>query len=104
MKLTIIFSTLLALALAASSPPSKETQITNLVNDVAADGFKYDLETSDGTSQKAQGELKQVDSKNSAVVVKGSFSYIASDGQQYTVTYVADEKGYQPSGKHLPVA
>lgn len=103
MKLAIIFAVVLALTLAAP-PNTPDTQITKLVNDVASDGFNYNLETSDGTSQKAQGELKKVDAENSAVVVKGSFSYIASDGQQYTVTYVADEKGYQPSGKHLPVA
>uniref|UniRef100_T1GUQ0 Larval cuticle protein 8 n=1 Tax=Megaselia scalaris TaxID=36166 RepID=T1GUQ0_MEGSC len=101
MKLAIIFAVVLALTLAAP-PNTPDTQITKLVNDVASDGFNYNLETSDGTSQKAQGELKKVDAENSAVVVKGSFSYIASDGQQYTVTYVADEKGYQPSGKHLP--
>ncbi|KAL5287157.1 hypothetical protein ACFFRR_008224 [Megaselia abdita] len=102
MKLAIVFAALVALAIAAPSS-DKDTQITKLVNDVAADGFNYNLETSDGTSQTAQGELKQVNSENSAVVVKGSFSYIASDGQQYTVTYVADEKGFQPTGKHLPV-
>lgn len=103
MKFAIVFAGLLALALSAP-PAHQETQITKLVNDVAVDGFNYNVETSDGSSQNAQGELKQVDAKNSAVVVKGSFSYIASDGQQYTVTYVADENGYQPSGKHLPVA
>lgn len=102
MKFAIVFAGFLALALSAPSSP-QEAQVTKLVNDVHAEGLKYNLETSDGTTQNAQGELKQVDSKNSAVVVKGSFSYIASDGQQYTVTYVADEKGYQPSGKHLPV-
>lgn len=36
------------------------------------------------------------------VVVRGSFSYQGNDGQQYVVTYVADENGFQPQGAHLP--
>lgn len=104
MKVAIVLvAAFVTLAFAAPSTP-QDTTVTKLVNDVDAKGFQYNLETSDGTSTNAQGELKQVDKDNSAVVVKGSFSYIASDGQQYTVTYVADENGYQPSGKHLPVA
>uniref|UniRef100_T1GAP1 Uncharacterized protein n=1 Tax=Megaselia scalaris TaxID=36166 RepID=T1GAP1_MEGSC len=50
------------------------------------------------------GTIEQIDADNSAVVVKGSFSYVADDGLTYTVNYVADENGYQPQGAHLPVA
>jgi len=34
--------------------------------------------------------------------VRGSYSYIDADGQEYTVNYVADENGYRAEGTHLP--
>merc|ERR1711974_232131 len=32
----------------------------------------------------------------------GSYSYIGTDGQTYTVDWYADETGYHPSAPHLP--
>lgn len=34
--------------------------------------------------------------------VTGSFTYVGDDGQEYTVTYTADENGYHAEGAHLP--
>ena len=62
------------------------------------------MELSNGIKQEAEGLLKNAGSEDEALVIKGSFSYVAADGQTYTVTYVADENGYQPQGAHLPVA
>ena len=66
--------------------------------------FFHSLETSDGNSQQAQGQLKQIGKDEAAIVVKGAFSFVADDGQTYTINYIADENGYQPQGAHLPVA
>ena len=64
----------------------------------------YSFETSDGQTREEQAELKNVGTENEAISVKGSFSFIGDDGQTYTVTYIADENGFQPSAAHLPVA
>lgn len=41
------------------------------------------------------GQLKQI-GEESGIVTQGEFSYTAPDGQQYKVTFVADENGFQP--------
>jgi hypothetical protein len=60
------------------------------------------VETSDGKSAQEQGQLKNVGTENEAIEVRGQYSYTGPDGVVYTVTYVANENGFQPEGVHLP--
>ena len=66
--------------------------------------FNYSFEQSDGQKREEQAELKNAGTENEAISVRGSFSFVGDDGQTYTVTYIADENGFQPSAAHLPVA
>ncbi|XP_068143111.1 larval cuticle protein 65Ag1-like [Drosophila tropicalis] len=100
MKFVIVFVALFALAYAAPA----EVSVVRSESDVGPQGFKYALETSDGTIQEAVGNLINLDAENAAIAVHGSFSFVADDGQTYTVNYVADENGFQPQGAHLPIA
>lgn len=104
MKFAIVFAALFALAVAAPPASHQDVQITRSQNDVGIDQFNFDFETSDGSSQQAQGHLKQVDAENSAIVQQGSFRYIGDDGQTYEVVWTADEFGFHPQAAHLPVA
>lgn len=61
-------------------------------------------ETANGIKAEARGAPSAAGPEGPAVAVQGSFSYVADDGQTYTVTYVADENGFQPQGAHLPVS
>ncbi len=53
---------------------------------------------------EVSGNQKQIgaDPENSGTVSKGSYSYTAPDGAKISVNWVADENGFQPTGKHLP--
>lgn len=77
-------------------------QIVRSESVVNPDSFQYAYETSNGIQAKAGGQLKQVGSE-SAVVHNGDYSYTAPDGQQYALTYVADENGYQPTVRFFPL-
>ncbi|NP_001166733.1 cuticular protein RR-1 motif 15 precursor [Bombyx mori] len=71
-------------------------QILRLNNEVTAEGFSYDFETSNGIRADAHGVA------TNGVQSQGSFAYKGDDGQDYSITYTADENGYQPQGAHLP--
>lgn len=62
--------------------------------------FRY--ETQNKISHNEAGQLKNAGSENEAEEVHGSYSYTAPDGQVITVSYIANEFGFQPTGDHLP--
>lgn len=63
----------------------------------------YSYETSDGVSRSEQAELKTIDNDSPPfLAVRGTITWTAADGQQYTLNYIADENGFQPEGDHLP--
>ncbi|KAJ1529131.1 hypothetical protein ONE63_005942 [Megalurothrips usitatus] len=116
MKIALI---VLALAAAACARPQLQQQptpkpiaIIKLSNDVQPDGsFQWDrrYETENGIKADARGALNNAGTPSAAgpegpaVAVQGGFSFVADDGQTYSLQYVADENGYQPQGAHLPV-
>ncbi|EDW72929.1 uncharacterized protein Dwil_GK17269 [Drosophila willistoni] len=98
--IAIVFACLLAVVLAA--PADNTAEILRLESDVQPEGYKFALETSDGKTHQEEGQLKDIGTEHEAIVVRGSYSFVADDGQTYTVNYVADENGFQPEGAHLP--
>ncbi|XP_016975763.1 larval cuticle protein 65Ab1-like [Drosophila rhopaloa] len=100
MKFAIVLFALFAVAAARPN----DAQIVRLDSDVQPEMWSSKLETTDGTSINQNGVLKNVGTEHEAIAVKGSFSFVADDGQTYTINYIADEYGYQPHGAHLPVA
>ncbi|XP_072941108.1 endocuticle structural glycoprotein ABD-5-like [Epargyreus clarus] len=78
---------------AQAQPP---VQIVKQDSVVDVDGYNFEFETSDGTSRQEQGEYKNTTDQQ-GLSVKGSYKYTAPDGQQISVTFVADKNGYQPT-------
>ncbi|KAG6440626.1 larval cuticle protein LCP-14 [Manduca sexta] len=64
--------------------------------------YNYAFESNNGISGQAEGKFKVFDKDSAAVVVAGSSQYKGSDGKVYSLTYVADENGYQPQADFLP--
>ncbi|XP_069674216.1 larval cuticle protein 65Ag1-like [Periplaneta americana] len=100
MKLILLVSCLAAFALAA--PQKEPVPIVKQDSQVNGDGsYSYSFETGDGTKAEQSGQLKNLGPNDDGEVVQGSFSYVAPDGKTYSVTYTADENGFQPQGEHL---
>lgn len=90
---------------AARPQSSKDATIVKYENEnIGVDGYKFAFETSDGTKREETGELKNLGGdEGEAVVMRGSFTWKDEEtGQVYTITFIADENGYQPQGDHLP--
>lgn len=63
------------------------------MNDKEIWNFSY--ETTNGIRADQQGFLKNPGTNLEAQVMQGSYSYTGPDGIVYTITYIADENGFQ---------
>jgi len=88
----------------AKAPPATIVSQTQSLDASGTYAFQY--ETSDGTKQDQAGVLKDIQNEGAepgkGISMTGSYTFVGDDGQTYTVTYIADENGFQPSGAHLP--
>merc|ERR1711928_110275 len=67
--------------------------------------YSYNFEGANGIELSEEGEQKRFGNEPEEVgsIARGSSSY-ELEGVTYTVNWVADENGFQPTGAHLPVA
>jgi loricrin len=80
-----------------------QVPILRFDNNNNGDGsYNFAYETGDGIQAQEEGYLKNAGSQDEAQAAQGSFSYTSPDGQQISVSYTADENGFQPQGDHLP--
>ncbi|XP_058463188.1 endocuticle structural glycoprotein ABD-5-like [Malaya genurostris] len=104
MKTILVFVAVMALAVAAPVE-DKDAQIVQYENDnQGIEGYNFKYDTSNGIQRSEQAQLKSFGDEISALVVRGSYSYVGADGQTYTVNYIADENGFQPEAPHIPKA
>merc|ERR1712240_327719 len=107
MKSMILFAVFLAVAAAAPAPQEaapvilivKQTQN----HDTGKQEYSFSYETENGISVSESGKQKQFGDKpeDAGTVSQGKYSY-PEDSVTYTVTWVADENGFQAKGDHLP--
>lgn len=104
MKFLVVFTLCMA-AVSAALPPIPTAGPTLLKSDFTKDDntYSFGYEQSDRQVRQETGIVKDAGLDTKHVTVTGSFSFVApDDGITYTVTYVADENGFQPTGAHLP--
>ncbi|XP_034110278.1 pupal cuticle protein 20 [Drosophila albomicans] len=82
----------------------QDIPIIKLESKINSDGsYKYEYETGNGIKAEEMGYLKNAGVEGAeALTVEGSFSYSSPEGEQISLTYIADENGFQPQGDHLP--
>ncbi|XP_042236427.1 larval cuticle protein 65Ag1-like [Homarus americanus] len=66
--------------------------------------YNFQVETEDGITRQESGATIKEGSAEGAVAQSGSVSFTLPDGQQFEMTFVADENGFQPQSSFLPVA
>ncbi|XP_022907034.1 flexible cuticle protein 12-like [Onthophagus taurus] len=99
----VILCALFALAYAAPQSADKDAVVVRSeLDNIGVDGYKFAYETSNGIAADEQGSLQNAGTDNESISVRGQFKYVGPDGVTYTVTYVADENGFQPQGAHIP--
>lgn len=96
------------MALASARPDvleEKKPNVAILSSNVDADPngtYKFNFETEDGVKRDQEGSLKQITEEAAGAVSSGSYSYTDPDGNVVSLSFVADENGFQPTGDHLP--
>ncbi|KAH8302701.1 hypothetical protein KR044_009774, partial [Drosophila immigrans] len=90
-----------ALLVCAQAKPNYETDVVSSASEVNVDSFKINLKLADGQEQVESGSLKRVGDEE-ALTATGSFGWTSPEGQKISLTYIADENGYQPTADHLP--
>ncbi|XP_068228020.1 larval cuticle protein 65Ag1-like [Palaemon carinicauda] len=69
-----------------------------------ASSYNFAIETEDGIQREEFGSAIDSGSAEGAVAQSGKISFTLPDGQQFEMTFVADENGFQPQSSFLPVA
>lgn len=65
--------------------------------------FYFSYETGNGIHVQESGYIKNKgDKKHETLVQQGTITYHDEHGHPITLTYIADEHGFQPQGAHLP--
>merc|ERR1712071_148380 len=106
MKSMIFFAVFLAVAAAAPAP--RENQPILILkqsqnHDTEKQVYSFSYETENGISVSESGVQNQIGDKHeeAGTVSQGKYSY-PEDSVTYTITWVADENGFQATGDHLP--
>lgn len=61
------------------------------------------FETENGIAVEERAQVRAIGNELEKVA-QGTFYWTSPEGEQVSISYIADGNGYQPQGSHLPVA
>nr|NP_001299125.1 flexible cuticle protein 12-like precursor [Papilio xuthus]BAG30723.1 cuticular protein CPR4B [Papilio xuthus] len=102
MKSVIAIALLVCAVAAVPIDPQTAETTDQKFDNIGVGPYSFSFQTNDGKSVYAEGQLKNQGTEGEALEVRGQYSYTGDDGQVYTITYIANELGYQPQGAHIP--
>ncbi|XP_072395448.1 endocuticle structural glycoprotein SgAbd-2-like [Diabrotica undecimpunctata] len=107
MKILVFILLSLALASAQYYRPENYGRNIRILSQIQQgpnpDGsYKWSYATENGITAEEEGRLKNRGSQQEAMEARGGFSYTAPDNSVISLTYTADENGFQAYGPHLP--
>ncbi|KAH8380058.1 hypothetical protein KR009_008684, partial [Drosophila setifemur] len=101
-QMLVVGSMAVLLAL-ASARPQNDVEIQEYESEnTGFGGYKFSYKLSDGTIRTEEGTVNNAGQENESISIRGSVSWVAPDGVTYSISFVADENGFQPVGDHLP--
>merc|ERR1712071_325514 len=106
MKSMILIAVFLAVAAAAPAPQESQPILIlkqSQNHDTEKQIYSFSYKTENGLSVSESGVQKQIGDKpeEAGTVSQVKYSY-PEDSVTYTITWVADENGFQATGDHLP--
>nr|CAD7442375.1 unnamed protein product [Timema bartmani] len=99
MKVLVVIAAILAMSTARPQSPKDAVVETQSFDNIGTGPFNW--ASNDGVDRQESGLLKNVNSANPSLSVSGTYTYVV-DGKTISVSYVADENGFQPKGAHIP--
>ncbi|KAF0310367.1 Larval cuticle protein LCP-14 [Amphibalanus amphitrite] len=104
MKLIVLF----AVVAAAVAAPQDQPQVNIISQTFEQDeqgNYKYAYELDNGQKADQEGRVQPgPEPETGSIDVQGSYAFLADDGNTYSVSYRANEGGYQPEADFLPLA
>ncbi|CAG9560433.1 unnamed protein product [Danaus chrysippus] len=82
----------------------RSAEVLKFGNEISENGFNYYFENNNGIAAQAQGVPRNFGGNPPVVpdVIQGAFSWTSPEGKVISISYTADENGYQPSGDAIP--
>ena len=93
----------LALSVTDTISDTSKAHIMSQTFESTAGSFSHGFNSSDGTSVETVGEQRKI-GDGIGTVMRGSYFYIAPNGQKMKITWVADETGFKAFGPLVPEA
>lgn len=84
------------------SLPDNFIRIPNFCLHSFSSRFICSFETSDGVQRSEEAVVNNVGTDQESIAVRGTINWVDLEGLQHSMSFVADENGFQPVGEDIP--